>query len=244
MTISNLDEYQDAEIYDAEYGEYSADFNIFVDHKKEGNALDLACGTGRLTIALAQSGLNCTGLDASQPMLKRAMIKSQGLKIKYLQGDIRDFNLGEHFDLITMGGNAFQALLTIDDQMKMFSCVKNHLRNDALFIFNTRNFNPKELFSTKVFEFWHSFIDHKANCVQVFGKQQYNESKQIMHYSTKRVWPTFETISKISLKFTEVEELKTRLTQLGFEIVELYGDVDKRPFTSQSPAIIFICRCI
>ena len=63
--MSNLAEYQTPEIYDAEYGSFKDDYNVFVGLKHRGSALDLACGTGRLTLALAKAGLSCVGLDAS-----------------------------------------------------------------------------------------------------------------------------------------------------------------------------------
>ena len=242
MTVSNLDEYQNPAVYDAEYGNYSDDFNVFVGLKTEGDALDLACGTGRLTIALAKSGLNCTGLDSSKKMLEQAQIKSEDLPVHYLEGDIRDFNLGQAFDLISMAGNSFQALLTIEDQEKMLSCVRNHLRKDGLFIFNTRNPLQDKLSSTDEFEFWHNFTDLNGNIVHVFGKQQYDSLKKIMLYTTKRVWPTSETISEISLKFTEVDELIKLFDKNGFDILHIYGGVDKKPFDATSSAMILLCR--
>ena len=64
----NLGEYTDPDLYDAEHGSFKDDFNVFVRLKYHGSALDLACGTGRLTIALAKSGLSCVGIDASESM--------------------------------------------------------------------------------------------------------------------------------------------------------------------------------
>src|SRR5690242_7700145 len=119
----NLEEYRDPELYDAENDSFKDDFNIFVGLKPRGLALDLACGTGRLTIPLAKSGLSCVGIDASPSMLECARRKSEGLDISYRQGDMRDFQLNQKFDLITMSGNAFQALLTDDDQERLLLCV-------------------------------------------------------------------------------------------------------------------------
>ncbi len=241
MSFNNLDEYQNPAVYDAEYGDYSDDFNVFVDLKTEGWALDLACGTGRLTMALENSGLNCIGLDASKEMLDRARSKSQDLHIHYLQDDIRHFNLEQTFDVITMAGNSFQALLTDNDQDNMLSCVRQHLRKDGLFVFNTRNPLQEKLLSTDTFEFWHDFTDSNGNLVRVFGKQRYDSSSEIMHYTTKRVWPTFETISEISLKFTEADTLIERLDKNGFEVINVYGGVDKRSYTKECSSIIPLC---
>jgi ubiquinone/menaquinone biosynthesis C-methylase UbiE len=105
--LDNLEEYTDPDLYDAENDLFKDDFNVFVGLKDHGSALDLACGTGRLTVALAKSGLPCIGLDVSESMLERAQKKSDGRDIAYKQGDMRDFHLNQKFDLITMAGNAF-----------------------------------------------------------------------------------------------------------------------------------------
>jgi 2-polyprenyl-3-methyl-5-hydroxy-6-metoxy-1,4-benzoquinol methylase len=104
----NLEEYDAPYVYEAEYGQYKGDFDLFLNLIDKGSVLDLACGTGRLAIPLAQKGLEVVGLDASVPMLELARHKSADLPIQWIQGDIRDFQLNQTFDLIIMAGNSFQ----------------------------------------------------------------------------------------------------------------------------------------
>jgi ubiquinone/menaquinone biosynthesis C-methylase UbiE len=121
VSSNNLDEYQDPAIYDAEYGS-SEDLDPFLGIKTGGTALDLACGTGRSTIELAKSGLQCTGLDASEAMLAMARQKSQGLPISYHVGDMRSFNFPERFDLITMAGDDAKAPVTASSKSIIVLC--------------------------------------------------------------------------------------------------------------------------
>ena len=111
--IKITQEYQHPVLYDCEYGNFTQDFDIFSSYINSGRVLDLACGTGRLTIELAKRGLQCVGIDKSASMLSMAQAKSKalGLNIFYLQEDIRKFQLEQKFDLITMAGNSFQVLL-------------------------------------------------------------------------------------------------------------------------------------
>ena len=242
ITCTLSDEYLNPEVYDVEYGQYTADFPLFIDIKSRGSALDLACGTGRLTIALANSGLKCIGLDASVPMLERARLKSKELDIQYYEGDIRDFHFEESFDIITLTGNSFQTLLTLEDQKKLFSCVRSHLKTDGLFIFNTRNFRKQDLTTTQEFEHWHAFTDQDGHMVQVYGKQTYHPESSTVLYLTKRVWPSHVTMTETTLRFTLVEELISLLEESGFEVIQLYGDLNKTPYQKESPAIIPLCR--
>lgn len=92
-----LTEYSSPLIYESEYGGYTDDFDIFCGTVTKGEALDIACGTGRITLRLAEIGLKCTGIDTSEPMLKIAKEKGRnhGFDITYLNLDMRNFNLNK-----------------------------------------------------------------------------------------------------------------------------------------------------
>ena len=64
-----------------------------------GRVLDLACGTGRHTVALARAGLNVFGLDLSQVLLQSA-IRRHELKGRILRGDMRRLPFYGQFDLV------------------------------------------------------------------------------------------------------------------------------------------------
>lgn len=239
----NLEEYFDPARYDFEYGYYKEDFNIFLNLKTSGTALDLACGTGRLSIPLQTKGFKVTGLDISSHMLEYAKSKSNHLSIDYIQGDIRNFQLNKKFDLIVMGGNSFQALLTKEDQYTMFKSVQAHLKQKGLFAFNTRALTYDKVKSTKDFEYWHEFYDQRLNnLIKVFGNQSYDPINRIMTYTTKRMAGNKETITKTKLLFTPYIELIDQLKSCGFQISDVYGNVDKTPYSDLSPAIIPICH--
>lgn len=238
---NNLGEYDNPLTYDAEYGGYQGDFDLFLNLIDQGNVLDLACGTGRLTIPLAQKGLKTTGLEISQPMLERAKEKADGLDIKWLQGDITNFDLDDKFDLITLAGNSFQALLTHQDQQKLLRCIKSHLKSAGLFVFDTRNPNSTDLRSTDNYEYWHSFQEFSGETIKVYGKQTYNESQQLVTYTTKRVWQEHETVTKVKLKYTGFVKLMDLLREEGLQIVNVYGDYQKSAYTPDSKSIIVIC---
>src|SRR3712207_9583685 len=71
-------------------------------HRTGGPILELACGTGRLTRALARAGHEIVGLDASRAMLRAAQAKAEGedVEITLVQGDMRSFDLGRRFPLV------------------------------------------------------------------------------------------------------------------------------------------------
>lgn len=239
--LNNLEEYTDPYLYDAEYGGYQGDFDLFFNLISEGNVLDLACGTGRLAIPMAQKGFNVIGLDASESMLALAREKSKELLIEWIQGDIRDFQLNKTFDLILMAGNAFQALLSEEDQIQMLACVRKHLKPTGLFVFNTRNPRVNNFKDVNEFEFWHNFQDQHGDEVKVYGQQQSDPSHQSVTYTTKRIWRDKETLTQIRLRFTPYDQLMKLLERVEFGVNDVYGDDKKTPFHKESSSIITVC---
>lgn len=64
-----------------------------------------------------------------------------------------------------------------------------------------------------------------------------------LKYTTQRSWQSFETLTKIELKITNLMDLSKTLKQSGLEILETYGNFMKAPFDSlKSKDIILICK--
>jgi len=76
----------------------------------KGPVLELACGSGRLTIPIAQSGVEIVGADSSLSMLEAARAKAAaaGVTVKFFAADMRDFNLPTRYSLIILAGNSLQ----------------------------------------------------------------------------------------------------------------------------------------
>ena len=236
-----MSEYDDALVYDAEYGQWAGDFDFFLDLIKSGKVLDLACGTGRLTREFATKGYVCVGIDNSQSMIRLAKEKSQGPSIRYVQGDVRNFDLEENFDLVTMAGNSFQALLTNKDQDRLFQCVKRHLQKDGIFAFSTRYPSKDEMKTTDAFEFWHSFLDQNGSEVNVYGQQAYHPQQQTVTYLTKRCWPNYQNMTSVTLKYTNKADIEAQLLKNGFVVLHCYGSFSGGPVLDSSKNMIFVC---
>jgi ubiquinone/menaquinone biosynthesis C-methylase UbiE len=241
----NLEEYADPLNYDAEYGNFEPQGPFFLSYAKQckGSILDLACGTGKFTIPIAKLGLPVVGVDICEPMLELAKKKSLNFPIEWCSQDARSMEFGQKFKLIIMGGNAFQAFLTKEDQKAMLTNVKNHLDKDGIFIFGTRNPISEDLQNEiNKPEYWHSFVDYKGVTVEVYGKQKYDAKEEIVTYTTIRKWPSYTKETEIKLKFTSKRSLVKLLEESGFEVLELYGSYNKERFEIQSDNIIVVCK--
>jgi len=62
-----------ADLYDALYTDYVEDIPFYVEEARRAGSpvLELACGTGRVAIPVAQAGIELVGLDSSPAMLEQ-----------------------------------------------------------------------------------------------------------------------------------------------------------------------------
>lgn len=90
--------------------------------------LDLAAGTGRVTLPLLRIGKTVTALDLSPSMLQRLRnALPAGSACDVVLADMRTFDLGRVFDLAVLAATSI-TLLERDDRRRLFAAVRRHLR--------------------------------------------------------------------------------------------------------------------
>lgn len=112
--LDNFDKYEHPDLYDLQYSSYKQDLPLLLEwsNKQGGGVADLACGTGRITIPLAQEGFSMTGVDLHEGMISKTMEKSQGLSIEWGLQDCTKLDLPPAYSFMYMTGNSFQHFLT------------------------------------------------------------------------------------------------------------------------------------
>jgi len=94
-----------------------------------GRVLELGCGSGRLTVTMAQNGIDIVGADLSVSMLEaaRAKARTAGVEVPFVQADMRSFDLSGQFATILIPGNSLLHLLTNEELKQCFASVRRHL---------------------------------------------------------------------------------------------------------------------
>lgn len=102
------------------------------------NYLDLACGTGNLTIELGRSFQNVYAVDLSQDMLTIAeeKLRDSGIRAKVFCQNICNLNIKNSFNLITCALDSTNYILHKEYLERYFTGVYNLLREDGIFIFD------------------------------------------------------------------------------------------------------------
>jgi ubiquinone/menaquinone biosynthesis C-methylase UbiE len=250
-----LQEYADPEEYDLANGLDGPAIPFYSALAREvgGPALDLACGTGFLTIPLAELGLAVTGVDRARGMLEHGRKKAGDLPIRWVAADVRALDLGERFKLITLTGNAFQeGFITRADQEGLLGAVCRHLAPDGLFGFETRFPRASELLTPEALSgewspetVWKTYENARGQTVTLTTSQRYDALRQTVEYVLIERWQEDgqprETRDTTSLRLVYPQEMEALLHYNGLAIRDAYGDWDRQPLSGASPRMIYVC---
>ncbi|UJF16312.1 methyltransferase domain-containing protein [Jeotgalibaca sp. MA1X17-3] len=103
--------------------------------------LELAAGTGRITIPLAKRGFQVSAVDISPAMIQILEEKHSEENIKTFIGDMKNIQLDQTFDLIYLVFNGITYLKDLNEQVDCFKNAARHLKPGGLFLIET--FLPK-----------------------------------------------------------------------------------------------------
>lgn len=244
----SVDYYQDAKRYDSFEGAIATgsflDFYVRQIEKYGEPVLELACGSGRLTIPLAEKGFNIKGLDISDEMLNLAKEKanSRNVELDLVKGDMTDFDLGKKFNLIFIPAQSLTHLYEISAIEKCFACVEKHLADDGRFLIELFNPSLEILLETpdKIYPQRNS-----AN-ISVGSKSFYDAAAQIKHieFIFEAEGDNPDTILTFEMRQFFPQEIDALLKYNNFRIEQKYGDYLENEFNSDSQKQLIICQKI
>ena len=240
--------YKDPQRYDLFEGEFAiGDFlNFYVRQiEKYGEpVLELACGSGRLTIPLTEKVFNIKVLDISDEMLELAKEKARrrNVKLDLVKGDMTDFDLGEKFRLIFIPAQSLTHLYEISQLEKCFACVKRHLAESGRFLIEL--FNPSlEILMEKPDRI---YPQRSIANIAVNSKSFYDTATQIKHIELIFRENTGQPDPVLTFKMRQFfpQEIDALLKYNDFRIEQKFGDHLESAFDSNSQKQIIISQKI
>ncbi|MCP9612366.1 class I SAM-dependent methyltransferase [Coprobacter tertius] len=238
----------DADIYDG-MNTQTDDLQFYkqwLPRNKDARILELCCGTGRLTIPIAEEGYNISGVDYTPSMLERAKAKAQeaALEIEFTEADIRNMNLQKKYDLVFIPFNSIHHLYQNEDLFKTFSVVKNHLKTGGLFLLDCFNPNIRyivdhEKKQTEIAR----YTTQNGRKIQIKQKMRYERKTQInrieWHYYING---EFDSVQNLDMRLFFPQELNSYLEWNGFKIIHKFGSFKGDLFYDNSEKQIFVCQ--
>lgn len=233
-----------------------ADIPFYIDYakKQNGEILELGCGTGRVSLALAREGFRVTGLDLSNEMLdvfrhKLTVEPDLKDKIAIVHGNMADFSLNKKFALVIAPFRAFQALTNDSDINSSLKCIKEHLTGNGIFIVNV--FNPKPVMDQSwcypETVQWERLDEATGNYVvrKHWGEKIDIKNQVIYPHNAYEVTDKNGSISRLTedlkLKYYYKEQLQAVVENAGFKVKEKFGWYDKTTIEEKWREIIFVC---
>jgi SAM-dependent methyltransferase len=229
-----------------------------------GRVLELASGSGRVTIPLARlaPALDCeiVGVELADTMLAEAERKRRSLeadaagRVRFVQGDLRSWRGEAPFDLIITPCSSLSHLLTLDDQLAAWRCAYANLSDRGLFI--------ADLTMPNLAVYAESMQTPPRTTVEIdIDTCDPATGARLLRYKTTRYLPN-EQRAQIRFmydKFPEGKpvdryvsdfdchvyyprELELLFRSTGFHVETRYGDYAARPFRSTSRQLIMIGR--
>jgi len=222
-----------AAVYEADWGTFSGGFLRFVDFALERHggepvsALDLACGTGDLAVALAGRGWRVVGLDRSPAMVRVARGKES--RAEFVEGDLRSVSLGERFSLVTCVFDSLNYLLEPEDLRAAFACVGTHLEDGGLFLFDV---NTPRLYEAH----HHGTIEREVGEIRFRQVLHYDEAKRVARTTFLFAGATEEHVQRPY----EEDEIVRELEAAGLRLLAVYGDTKGAPASPASKRLFVV----
>jgi ubiquinone/menaquinone biosynthesis C-methylase UbiE len=251
--LDNLSEYENPKLYDLENDWIVDEVDLLVEWAEKlqvGNSsiLDLACGTGRLTLPLAKKGYTMVGVDIHEGMLTEAKTKTTtDVSISWMQQDCTTLKLDEEVLFSYMVGHSFQHFLTNEDQDALLTSLYRVMKKDGVFIFSTRFPSTEELLQEPKEEYWRSVNVSDAVRCDLYTKAIYNPISQIQSYDTIRRFYEEESLveertTKIDLRYTYPQELERMLERNGFKLLHIHNNWRGEKLTASCYSMVVVCQ--
>jgi len=204
--------------------------------------LDIACGTGQVTVRLARSGYEMFGVDKALEMMlvAREKAKSMGVKIGLAQSDMRSLPFKRTFDAAICLYDSINYMLSRDDLRRAFLSAASVLKTGGLYIFD---------------------VTTERNIVLHFHLQTFAETEDDFSYIWKNVYSFRDKICRTVLTFFikdgdtyrrydelhvqkifEVNEVKEELEKAGFKMLNAFDAFTFRRWGRDSDRINFVAR--
>lgn len=211
----------------------------------DGPVLELCCGSGRITMPLANAGIPIAGVDHSAKMLAGLHEKATeaGLQIPTLQADMRTFEFRGVFNLIFVPFNSFQNLYGIEDVIACLASIRRHLSQSGRLIIDV--FNPSVEFLVD-----RSRVEHQHEDIEVPGvgtlhwheRCCYDDAHQVNRVCWRFEYPDGHVeVQHLDMRCFYPLELRALLQLAGYEVESCFGDYDNAPFRSGSLKQIVVC---
>ena len=202
--------------------------------RKGSRILDLACGAGRHTIALAGRGYAVTGYDLSEELLRRARADASRAKVKatFVHGDMRELKFRGVFDAVINMYSSFGYFDSVEEDRKVLAGVARALKPRGKFLME--RFNRESLAYELPLQGWRVGEDGSVIL------QEDTFDVLLGRYDTRQIVIDRDGTREHtgSVRAYTLPELKESFDAAGLPIHRVLGGLDLSPYRARSRRLI------
>ncbi|HLR03824.1 MAG TPA: class I SAM-dependent methyltransferase [Virgibacillus sp.] len=197
------------------------------ENKPIQSILDIGCGTGQMTIRLAESGYQTVGVDISEDMLAYAQFQAQEkhLPIQWIHQDVRTLEVLNGFDAIVSYCDVMNYITTEDELCAVFHNIYNALNDDGIFIFDVHS--VAHVHNNMINQ---TFADVRDDVAYIWFCESGDNLGEMYHDLTFFIRDDNNTFEKFSEEHHQrtfkINSYINLLKEAGFEKCKVYADFD------------------
>ncbi len=211
------------------------------DLKPASQILDIACGTGNYSIALARAGHHVDAVDLDEKMIQQGNEKAQNLNVHFMQGDmskIKEQLQGSTYGLIFCIGNSIVHLEDRDTISNLIQDIFNMLHEGGQMVIQTINYDRIIKYNIDHLP----TIERKEEGVTFVRKYVYRSDIGKVDFDTElricRGTENHTYHNSIPLLALKKDDLEVMIKKAGFQKAEFYGGFGNVPYTSDAYATV------
>jgi SAM-dependent methyltransferase len=224
-----------ARIYDPWSRSVTEDVGFYVDHAlaSGGPVVELAVGTGRIAVPIAQAGIAVIGVDSSSEMLAGARAAAIAAGVQQLVdlrlGDLREAPVTERVPLVICPFRSLLHMETEAEKLRALRAAHTLLEPGGRFVFDV--FAPSREDIEETHDLW---LEREPG---IFERAIWDEGTRTLSLSVR----SDGTEATFTLHWLSPPEWHRLLGDAGFEVEALYGWFDLRPYAEEED-MIFVVR--
>jgi SAM-dependent methyltransferase len=201
-----------------------------------GEVLDLCCGPGRHSVALAKKGFGVTGVDRSEFLLERARQHAEGSTVELIQSDARDFVRENAFDMVVNLFTSFGYFATRDEDLRMLRNAWRSLKPGGVLVMDLHGTETIALPKTPTV--WREDPQGK---VVIMHSQPLDDWQRM-----RNSWVVLDGERARRFEFTlnlySGAGLTKMLETAGFGDIKLFGSLDGTPYDATATRLVAVAR--
>ena len=223
-----------ARLYDAWSSSVTEDIGFYVEEARAagGTVVELACGTGRISVPIAKAGVRVIGVDASAAMLQvaREYAAAHGVELDLRLGDLREPPVPERVPLVLIPFRSLLHMTTEPERLRALRAARELLVPGGRLVFDV--FAP----SAEDVEDTHGrWLEREPG---IFERADWDEDTRTLTLSVRRG----EEASTMELAWLSPPEWRQLLDRAGFDIEAQWGWFDRRPYSGGEDVVFAAVR--